>query len=149
MFCSSAIWILILILVQYVLVLFAVIADLIAGVRKAKKRGEARRSAAFRRTVDKIARYYNALFALTVIDLMQIGAVFYLRIAEGFVSLPLFPIFTLIGSIGIALIEVKSIFEKGEEKERNDTLNAFSTLSKLIHDKDFINLISSSKQNKP
>ena len=63
---------------EYVLVLLAVLADLISGVRKAKKRGEATRSKALRRTVDKIARYYNVLFALTVIDAMQIAGVEYL-----------------------------------------------------------------------
>ena len=63
---------------EYLLVLLSVIADLISGLRKAKRRGEARRSKALRRTVDKLCRYYNALFALSVIDAMQIISLLYL-----------------------------------------------------------------------
>ena len=56
---------------EYVLVLCAVVADLASGLRKARRRGEARRSKALRRTVEKLATYYNVLAALTVIDAMQ------------------------------------------------------------------------------
>lgn len=125
------IYLTILICSQYVLVLMAVIADLVSGVRKAKQRGETRRSAALRRTIDKIARYFNALFALSIIDMMQMGAIFYLRYLEHCSSIPLFPLFTIIGALGMALIEVKSIFEKAEEKEQNDMKDALSLLSKL------------------
>ena len=65
--------VLMLMLGEYVMVLLAVIADLVSGLRKARMRGEARRSKALRRTVDKLCRYYNALFALSVIDAMQIA----------------------------------------------------------------------------
>ena len=54
----------VLMFLEYLLVLIAVLADLVSGVRKAKQMGLARRSKAFRRTIDKLARYYNALFAL-------------------------------------------------------------------------------------
>ena len=113
-------WILVLVCGEYVFILLSVIADLISGVRKARKRGEARRSAAFRRTVDKVSRYYNAMFALTVIDVMLITALLYLRITEDIYIIPLFPVFTCLGALGIALIEVKSIYEKAEEKEQDD-----------------------------
>lgn len=108
---------------EYLLVLLSVIADLISGLRKAHKRGEARRSKALRRTVDKLCSYYNALFALTVIDAMQIAAVFYLQLVNG-ITLPMIPVFTLFGSICVAIIEVKSIYEKAEEKEQADAEKA-------------------------
>lgn len=54
----------------YLMVLLAIMADLWSGVRKAKKNGIARSSYGFKRTVDKIARYYNVLLALTVVDAM-------------------------------------------------------------------------------
>ena len=108
----------VLMFLEYLLVLIAVLADLVSGVRKAKKMGVARRSKAFRRTVDKLARYYNALFALSIVDAMQLLAIAYLRAVESLDSLPLFPLFTLLGAIGIALIELKSIFEKAEVKEQ-------------------------------
>ncbi|MEG0011156.1 MAG: hypothetical protein RR706_03210 [Muribaculaceae bacterium] len=135
-------WVLALVLGEYVMVLFAVIADLISGVRKAKLRGEARQSKALRRTVDKIVRYYNALFALTIIDAMQIAGVLYLRIVEGYISLPTLPIFTLLGSLGVAFIEVKSIYEKAEDKEQRQYDAAINILLKAIKSpylKDYIN----------
>lgn len=57
----------------YMLVLLLIGADLWSGYRKAKQRGEARTSYMLRKTVDKIARYYNALLALTFVDCMQMG----------------------------------------------------------------------------
>ena len=51
----------------YMLVLLLIGADLWSGYRKAK----ARTSYMLRKTVDKIARYYNALLALTFVDCMQ------------------------------------------------------------------------------
>lgn len=99
----------------YLLVLCAIVADLWSGIRKARKRCEVRSSYGFKRTVDKIARYYNALFALTVIDLMQILAVFYLDGYYGY-RIPIMPAISFIGAIGFGLIEVKSIYEKAEDK---------------------------------
>lgn len=123
--------VLMLMLGEYVMVLFAVIADLVSGLRKAKMRGEARRSKALRRTVDKLCRYYNALFALSVIDVMQLAAVAYLRVT-GTAQLPMLPAFTLLGAICIAIIEVKSIYEKASEKEQAEADDAARTLLRLI-----------------
>lgn len=124
--------ILILTFLLYVGVLLAVFADLVSGVRKARLRGEARTSAALRRTVDKLVRYYNALFAMTVIDAMQMAAVVYLRYFEEISLLPVFPVFTLIGAVGEALIELKSIYEKAEQKEKKEYRDAADILKKLL-----------------
>lgn len=124
-----------LIFILYVLVLCAVLCDLVCGVRKARLRGEARTSCALRRTVDKLARYYNALFALTIIDAMQLFAVVYLRFCEEISSIPIFPLFTLIGAVGIALIELKSIYEKAEQKEQAEYREAIAMLRKIMDQK--------------
>lgn len=123
--------VLMLMLGEYVMVLLAVIADLVSGLRKARMRGEARRSKALRRTVDKLCRYYNALFALSVIDVMQMAAIAYLRVT-GTAQLPMLPAFTLLGAICIAIIEVKSIYEKASEKEQAEADEAARTLLRLI-----------------
>lgn len=112
-------WLLGVVVTEYVLVLAAVGADMASGIRKARKRGEATRSRALRRTVDKLARYYNVLVVLTVVDAMQIAGAWFMRAVEGY-NVPTVPAFTLIGSLGMAAIEVKSIFEKGSDKERDD-----------------------------
>ena len=125
---------------EYVLVLVSILADLWSGLRKARQRGEACRSKALRLTVDKMGAYYNALLALTVIDVMQIAAVEYLRVCCG-LGVPLFPLFTLLGAVGIAVIEVKSIFEKASAKQQAEAEQAARTLLKCIstlRDKDIV-----------
>lgn len=103
----------------YILVFAMILADLWSGVAKARRRGIIRSSYGFRRTVTKTARYYNVLLALTFIDGMQIMAIWYLDTYYDKV-IPAFPFITLIGAIGISMIEVKSIYEKAEDKERFD-----------------------------
>lgn len=114
---TRLLWISGMVVTDYVLVLGAAAADMVSGIRKARKRGEATRSHALRRTVDKLARYYNVLGVLTMVDAMQLTAFFALRLLDG-LDVPTFPLFTLLGALGMAFIEVKSIFEKGSEKER-------------------------------
>ena len=63
----------------YLMVLLAIMADLWSGVRKAKKNGIARSSCGFKRTIDKVERYYNVMLALTVIDVMQMTCFWYSR----------------------------------------------------------------------
>ena len=125
--------VLMLMLGEYVMVLFAVVADLVSGLRKAKLRGEARRSKALRRTVDKLCRYYNALFAMSVIDVMQMAAVAYMSVI-GAARLPMLPMFTLFGAICIAIIEVKSIYEKASDKEKSDAEEAAHKLLRLVRE---------------
>jgi hypothetical protein len=123
----------------YILVLFAILADLWSGVRKARLNGIVRSSYGFKRTVDKIARYYNMLLVLTVVDAMQMTAVWYLATYYDY-RMPLFPFVTLIGAIGLALIEIKSIYEKAEDKVRID--NTVTLAGKVIADKgDIENIV--------
>lgn len=118
---------------EYIFVLFTVIADLISGIRKAKQRGELRSSYGFRRTVDKLARYYIPPFALTIVDTMQMIVVGYLNGYHGY-SIPLLPILTLFGAIGIGIIEVKSILEKAQDKVKFERVGALA--GNIIKNKD-------------
>ena len=75
---------------------------------------------------------------------MLMAAVVYLRVACGYDNVPLLPAMTLLGSIGIAIIEVKSIYEKAEEKEQRNFDDAAHTLAqclKMLKDKGIINKI--------
>lgn len=123
-------WILAIVVAEYFLVLAAAAADLASGLHKARRRGETTRSRALRRTVDKLARYYNVLIVLTVVDAMQITAAVFLRTVESY-DVPTIPIFTLIGSLGMAFIEVKSIFEKGDDKEKQQLAELVSLLETI------------------
>lgn len=119
----------------YVMVLFAILADLWSGVRKAKKLNIARSSYGFKRTIDKIARYYNVMLALSVVDFMQMASIWYLESYYEW-KFPLFPFITLIGAIGVCLIEIKSIYEKAEDKVRIE--NVGNLAGKIIANKDDI-----------
>lgn len=103
----------------YLELFIMILADLWSGIRKAKVRGEIRSSYGYKKTIDKIARYYNALIALTVIDAMQMGGIWYL---DNYYDchIPIFPLVTLLGALGMSLVEIKSIYEKGDEKVKGD-----------------------------
>ncbi|MDE6305739.1 MAG: phage holin family protein [Muribaculaceae bacterium] len=115
--------------VEYLCVLLAVLADLWSGWRKAGRRKERRTSRGLRNTVDKVARYFNALIALTVIDIMIIAGAAYLRSTQGW-NIPIFPVCTLVGAVALALIEVKSIYENASEK--GDMQEAAALLKKVL-----------------
>lgn len=101
----------------YVLLLFSIMGDLWSGIRKAKRRGEARSSYGYRCTIDKIARYYNAMIMLTVMDCMQMISLWFMHDNYEW-TVPIFPFVTMIGAIGFSLIEVKSMFEKADRKDK-------------------------------
>lgn len=118
----------------YTLVLVLIGADLWSGIRKAKKRGEVRSSYGFKRTVNKIAMYYNALLALTVVDCMQMSSVWYLNnYYEHHIFM--FPLITLVGAIGIGIVEIKSIYEKAEDKVKDDYGRAASLAIEIAKNK--------------
>lgn len=113
---------------QLVIVLFITLGILItpllfiafdfwAGIRKAKERGERITSDKWKRTVTKISRYYNMLLAFGVLDVMQVAGFWYLNGFCGW-GAPLFPWIVLIGAFGVGAIEVKSIMEPANEKEK-------------------------------
>lgn len=117
----------------YILVFAMILADLWSGVRKAKITGEARTSYGYRQTIRKIAQYYNVMVALTVIDAMQMSVVWYLDQFYGH-KIWLFPFVSLIGAIGIGLVEIKSIYEKAENKVKLD--KTINLAGKIIANKD-------------
>lgn len=120
----------IILFVEYLLVLLAVFADLWSGVRKAKQRGEARTSYGFKRTVDKLCKYYNLMIALTILDCMQIVGIWYVDAYYGY-HMPVFPIVTLVGAFCIGAIEVKSIYEKADDKVKDDYHQVAAMLAEI------------------
>ena len=125
----------------YILVFFMIGADFWSGIRKAKKNGIVRSSYGFRRTVEKIKEYYNAMIALTIIDAMQVTALWYLETYYKY-EIPMFPFVTLVGAIGLCIIEIKSIYEKAEDKQRFHEAGAL--LSSIAKHKTDIKEISKS-----
>ena len=104
--------------------------DYWSGIRKAKKRGDKIRSNKMKRTVDKVARYYNAILAMVVLDVIQISAFVFLHIYNAW-SAYTFPFFTMIAVLFVAAIEIKSIVEPADAKERRE-LQEVTELAKAI-----------------
>ena len=114
--------------------LFFIAFDFWAGVRKAKKRNEKITSDGWKRTVDKIARYYNMLLALVVVDCMQISGVWYLDSYYDY-HIPIFPFITILGAMVVAAIEVKSIFEKAEDKAKKQLADIGTLATEVIRNR--------------
>ena len=95
------------------------ILDFISGVRKARQRGERTTSDRYRRSVKKVAGYYNLLLALVVVDCMHMGCSWFLNSYYDY-HIPTFPFVTLAGAFFVAAIEIKSIREKAEDKVKKE-----------------------------
>lgn len=120
-----------LVAIDYVCVLLAVLADLRSGILKARCQGVKRTSRGLRRSVEKAGRYYVMLFAMTLIDAMVCGALLFVAAADG-PSLPPLPVFSTLGAVGLAMIELKSIYENAQDKSDYDRI--IGQLRKLLDD---------------
>ena len=126
---------------QLIVLLFVVLGMLVtplifialdywAGIRKARKRGDPIRSDKMKRTIDKVSRYYNGIFALMVLDMIQITAFVFLHIYNEWDAYT-FPLFTLIGILFVGAVEIKSIYEPADVKESRE-LKEVTELAKAI-----------------
>lgn len=104
--------------------------DYWSGIRKARKRNDPIRSDKMKRTVDKVARYYNAVLAMLVLDAIQISAFVFLHIYNNW-SAYTFPLFTFIAVVFVAAIEIKSIIEPADAKESRE-MKEVTELAKAI-----------------
>lgn len=102
--------------------LFFIALDFWSGIRKAKERGEVITSDGWRQTVNKSVKYYNLLFALLLVDAIQVSASWYLNTFSGW-SVPLFPWLLACGVCCVAAIEIKSIYESNDAKTKRNLRN--------------------------
>lgn len=125
----------IIVVLLYVIVLGLIFADLWSGIRKARKREELRTSEAYKRTITKIAKYFNMVFALTLVDAAQIAVIFYLCYCYGY-NIPMLPIFTFIGTAYVGFVEIKSITEPANIKEQKQQEDFKRLLMAVIQEKE-------------
>ena len=83
--------VLVLLCVEYSGVLLSVLADLVSGVRRARREGQSCTSRGLRRSVAKLSSYFLSLFCLTVVDGMIVAAIITLS-SLGKSFLPPFPL---------------------------------------------------------
>jgi len=126
---------------QLIALLFIVLAMLVtplifialdywAGIRKARKRGDPIQSDKMKRTVDKISRYYNSIFAMMVLDAIQIAGFVFLHLYDEW-SLHTIPLFTFASVAFVAVVEIKSIYEPADAKESKE-MKEVAELAKAI-----------------
>lgn len=132
----------------YMLDFLAIVGDLVSGVRKAKSAGKERLSVGYRRTVDKLCKYYNSLFSVSVLDCFLMLAVYAFQTKGMLVSFPLFPPATIIVGGYLAFIEVRSVFEKLEEKEKARAEQDFASLAKMLDNEKLQKVIEVLKEGK-
>lgn len=124
------------VLLLYVVTLGLIFSDLWAGVRKAKQRNEMKTSEALKRTVEKINKYFNMLFALTLVDVVQIALIFFLYWFYSY-DIWMIPLFTIGGTFYVAYIEITSIMEPANIKEKKQQDDFKRLLMQLAENKDF------------
>jgi len=92
--------------VLYACVFASVLIDLFFGVRRARRLNIARTSYGYRRTITKLTSYFGLMLMLTIAD---IAASVLFRM----------PYFTVIGTVGIVIVEAKSVFENLKQEEKS------------------------------
>lgn len=91
--------------VLYACIFLSVLIDLFFGVKRAKRLKIARTSFGYRRTITKLTSYFGLMLMLTIAD---IAASILFKM----------PYFTVLGTIGIVIVEVKSVFENLKKEEK-------------------------------
>ena len=120
--------VLVLLCVEYSGVLLSVLADLVSGVRRARREGQSCTSRGLRRSVAKLSSYFLSLFCLTVVDGMIVAAIITLP-SLGKSFLPPFPYLTTVGAVSLVLIEAKSIAENSPHRARlAEALHVFMSI---------------------
>ena len=67
----------------------------------------------------KVSRYYNGIFALMVLDVMQISGFVFLHLYNGWDAYT-FLLFTFAAVGFVAVVEIKSIYEPADAKESKE-----------------------------
>lgn len=110
--------------VPYAIVFIAMTLDLVAGIMKARKLGEARTSEGLKRSVSKFRDYYGMLLVATLMDiLISVVEVYNL------------PYITFACGIYLTFIEGLSIREKGEDKTRRQNHKDLKALITILENR--------------
>ena len=110
--------------VLYACVFLSALIDLYFGVKRAKRLKIARTSYGYRRTITKLTSYFGLMIMLTIADIAA-SVVFKM------------PYFTVLGAIGIIIVEAKSVYENLKQEEKSIE-EIQKTLLKLLENKNEI-----------
>jgi len=92
--------------VVYACVFVSVVIDLVFGVKRANDLNIARTSFGYRRSITKLTSYFGLMLMLSIADIAS-SVLFKM------------PYFSVIGAIGIVIVEMKSVFENIRHRDKN------------------------------
>ena len=122
---------LIIVIFEFFIVLFAMGWDFASGYYKARLRGESRNSYGLRRTVSKFILYAGSICIASGID-----SICYVCRFWDFVHLPPLarvPVVSSIVAVFILVTEVRSIWEKADAKQRRQAGRTAEMIGKVIN----------------
>ena len=119
--------------IETIIVMMAMTADFISGIHKAKLNGEVRSSYGFKRTISKFILYIGSLCIACGID-----AIFFVSQLWELVGLGLLtkiPIVCTLIAVFACVIEIRSLWEKAENKQRKNAGDTLDLLLSIAGDK--------------
>ena len=131
----------ILVIIMYIAVLVFIFLDLWSGIRKAKQRGEFTSSYGLKKTIEKISKYMNMMLVLTALDFVLMLALYLFNGRGATHRIPIIPVFTLIGTMFVGIIEFKSIYENNEAKEKAKIQNVSKMFKQMMKDPEARNML--------
>ena len=93
------------VVILYACVFLSVLIDLFFGVKRAKRLNIVRTSYGYRRTITKLTSYLGLMLMLSIADIAA-SIVFKM------------PYFTVVGAIGMVMVEARSVFENIKHHEK-------------------------------
>jgi phage-related holin len=120
----------IIVCIETLVIMIAMAVDFFSGYYKAKLRGEVRNSMGMKRTVSKFILYIGSVMIASGVDLIFFICGFWGIIR--FSALSSVPVVTTVVSIFICAIEIRSVWEKAERKQKRDALQTAEAVVALL-----------------
>ena len=95
-----------------------------------------------KRTMDKVSRYYNAILAMLVVDGIQMSAFVFMYLYFGWANAYTFPVFTMLATLFVAAVEIKSIYEPADAKEKQELKDVQALAVAIASHKDDVKEIA-------
>lgn len=116
------------------IVLFAMIVDLISGLRKAKIRGEYRSSEALKRTFTKFITYEGGMIIAIGVDLL----IHLSRLVNlfGLEAIYAVPVITCLVGVFLLVVEFISVREKADQKAKKQMNDAAILLNNMLQNEN-------------
>jgi hypothetical protein len=116
--------------IEILIVIVAMAVDFASGYYKAKLRGEERNSQGMKRTISKFILYVGGQIIASGVD-----SIFYICGGWGIFhlsALSVVPVVNTIMSLFICAVEIRSVWEKAERKQKRDALQTAEAIVKLM-----------------